>query len=209
MTESIEWLREFILNYPALEYLVIFFGAGFGGEFALLVLGFLAAQDIISIFPLIIVGFSGTLFSDTLWFLLGRTRMVKRIISHRYANTTVAVINQAISRVSRGSHFTALIIAKFLVGTRVLLIMYVSSTNIGFRDFIRYDLVAIFLWILVVLPIGFLSGLGFTYFSQILENIYAAIGFILLIILLVIMLEIWLKKKFTTDLEDGAGNMVK
>ncbi|TSC77633.1 MAG: hypothetical protein G01um101424_256 [Parcubacteria group bacterium Gr01-1014_24] len=197
MIESIEWLRMFILDYPSLEYIIIFFGTGFGGEFALLPLGFLAAQGVISILPLIVLSFLGTFFSDTLWFLLGRTAIVKNMISHRYANTTVSVINEAISRMSRGSHSTALIIAKFIVGTRVLLIMYVSTTNIRFQQFIRYDTVAIFLWILVVIPIGFLSGLGFTYFAEILENLYAAIGFILLVIIIIIMLEIWLKKIFT------------
>ncbi|KKS04003.1 MAG: hypothetical protein UU82_C0017G0019 [Candidatus Nomurabacteria bacterium GW2011_GWC2_41_8] len=197
MLESIEWLRIFIFDYRFFEYIIIFLAAGFGGEFALLALGFLAAQGVISVFSLIIFSFLGTLFSDTLWFLLGRTATVKKMISHRYADTTVSVINEAVNRMSRGSHSTALIIAKFLVGTRVLLIMYVSTTNIRFQQFIHYDLIAIFLWILVVIPIGFLSGLGFTYFAEILENLYIATGFILLIVILIIILEIWLKKIFT------------
>jgi|SRR3989344_4229800 len=197
MTDSIEWLRQLILNHQSLEYFIIFFAAGFGGEFALLALGFLAAQGFLSTIPLIILSFLGTFFSDTLWFLLGRTKIIKNIITHRHANTTVAIITEAVHRVSRGNHLLALIIAKFLVGTRVLLIMYVSTTNIRFKQFIRSDIIAIFIWISVVIPIGFLSGFGFIYLAEILENLYVAVGFILLIIIIIIILEIWLKRIFT------------
>ncbi|MDO8659477.1 MAG: VTT domain-containing protein [Candidatus Parcubacteria bacterium] len=197
MIASIEWLRVFIDHYPYLEYLVVFLGAAFGGELILLALGFLAAHNIVSIFPLIIFSFTGTLFSDTLWFFLGRTTFVKKIVTHRYANTTISVINKAVERVSKGNDLIALIIAKFLIGTRILLIMYVGTKIVKFKNFIRYDMVAIFLWLMVIIPIGFISGLGFTYFASILENVYAAVGFILLIIFLAIMLEIWLKNRFT------------
>ena len=122
---------------------------------------------------------------------------MKKVISHRYANTTVSIINEAVGRVSRGNHLVALIIAKFLVGTRVLLIMYVSTTQISFGQFMRYDLLAILIWIIVVIPIGFLSGLGFTYLAKILNNIYAAVGFILFVIFIVIIVEVLLKKSFT------------
>ncbi|MEK7219113.1 MAG: VTT domain-containing protein [Patescibacteria group bacterium] len=197
MIESIEWLRLFIAHYPYLEYLVIFLGAAFGGELVLLALGFLAAHNIVSVLPLIIFSFLGTFFSDTLWFFLGRTAIVKRMVMHRYANTTISVINKAIERVSKGSNLIALIIAKFLVGTRILLMMYVGTKIVKFKNFIYYDMIAISLWLVVVIPIGFISGLGFTYLASILENIYAAVGFILLIIFLAIMLEIWLKNRFT------------
>jgi membrane protein DedA with SNARE-associated domain len=199
MLGPIEWLRTLIIHYPSFEYIIIFFGAGFGGELGLLALGFLAAQNIISIFPLVILSFLGTSFTDTLWFTLGSTKMIKGAISHRYANTTISVINEALGRFSRGNHLMALIVAKFIVGTRVLLIMYVSSTGIGFKNFIRYDIFAIIIWLVVLLPIGFLAGLGYTYLAQILQNIYAATGFILLVILVVFMLQIWLKRKLTKE----------
>jgi membrane protein DedA with SNARE-associated domain len=196
MVESIEWLRVFIFHYPYLEYILILLGTAFGGELILLALGFLVAQNIISIYPLVVFGFLGTLFSDTLWFLLGRTSIIKRMVAHRYADTTILAINKAVDRVSGGNHLIAFIIAKFLVGTRILLMMYVGTKTIKFKDFIRNDMVAIFCWLIVVIPIGLLSGFGFTYLAEILENIYAAIGFILLIIFLAIVLEIWLKNRF-------------
>ncbi len=197
MVASIEWLRLFISHYHYLEYFAVFLGAAFGGELALFAFGFLAAHNVISIYFFIIFGFLGTLSSDSLWFFLGRTDLVKKIVTHRYAHSTIAVIDKAVNRVSRGNNLTALIIAKFLIGTRALFIMHFSTKAIHFKKFIHYDSIAILSWFAVIIPIGFLSGLGFVYFSSIVKNVYIAVGFILLIIFIAILLEIWLEKKFT------------
>ena len=196
MIEQLAWLREFIINYPSLQYVTIFFGAALGGELALFTLSFLAAQHILPLPALIIFSFLGTLCADSTWFLLGRTNVAKKIINHRYANSTIAVIAEAVRLVSRGSHFLALIFAKFLVGTRIVMLLYISNLPFSFGQFIRYNVVATFIWLLVVIPIGFISGLGFTYVAEVFHNLYAGVGFILLIILIIVVLQLWLKKIF-------------
>lgn len=196
MVAEIEWLRVFIDHYPYLEYLVIFLGAAFGGELVLLALAFLSAQAVFSVYVLIILSFLGTICSDALWFMLGKTQFVQKLITHRHADKTITVINKVVHRLSNGRHLVALIIAKFLVGTRILMIMYVGTKIPSFKHFIRYDAIAILVWLSVIIPIGFLSGLGFIYFAEILENLYVAIGFILVIIILGILAEMWFKNRF-------------
>jgi membrane protein DedA with SNARE-associated domain len=201
MVEYVEWLRQFIVNYPALQYIVVFLGAAFGGELAVISLAFLAAQGIFPLMPFFLVSFLGTLSSDVLWFLLGNTKFVGKLITHKYAHGTVSLLTETIRRVSRGSHLLALIMAKMMVGTRVILIMYIGKTDIHFKKFIVYDAVSVVLWLLVVMPIGFVSGLGFTYLSNIFENIYAGIGFVLLFAALIVLLQLWLKKRLTEEAE--------
>ncbi len=202
MTATIAWFSAFILSYPLLQYLIIFLGVGFGGEVAVISLAFLSAQNLFPLFVFFIVGFLGTISADILWFLLGKTKTAGKIIDHRYATYTISVIMEAIHKVSRGHHLLAFIFAKFLVGTRIVVILYVSKTNISFRHFVVNDMVAIFVWLTTLTSIGYLSGLGFTYISQILKNIYAGIGFILLILLIIVMAQIWLKKFFTKEGEE-------
>lgn len=197
MIESIEWLRMFMLDNPSFSYLVIFFGIAFLGESLLLVFGFLAAQGVISIFTLVLLSFSGTLFSNTIWFLLGKTVAVARIISHRYADNTISIIMQAIYRASKGSHLGAFIIIKFLFGTPFLLIMYTNKTDLSFKDFIFYEILVIFLWLIIIVPISLASGFGFTYFSGIFRNIYSAIGFVLFFIMSIFIIKLWLQKILT------------
>ncbi len=200
--EYLEWIRTFIFNYPALQYLVVYLGAAFGGEVAMIALSFLSAQGFLPFWPFLIVSFLGVLSSDSLWFFMGKTKMAERIFNHKYATATVIMITEAIHKVSRGNHLFALVFAKFLIGTRVVLILYVSKSNLSFKRFIVHDTVAIIVWLLVVVPIGFLSGLGFTYFSHILENIYAGIGFLILVLVLCIMMQMWLKRLFTKEGEE-------
>ena len=166
---------------------------------AIIILAFLSAQDIFPLFPFFLVSFSALIFSDTLWFMLGRTRPVLKMMNHRYATNTIWVIAQAIKRMSRGSNLLALIFIKFIIGTRVVLLFYFSRAGMTLKYFLSHNFVAIFIWLAVIIPIGFLSGLGFTYISNILKSIYAGIGFLLLVVLLVIMLQIYLKKIFTRE----------
>ncbi|OGI73920.1 hypothetical protein A3D42_02785 [Candidatus Nomurabacteria bacterium RIFCSPHIGHO2_02_FULL_41_18] len=202
MTDFILWLQVFLFNYPVLQYLMIFLGAAFGGEVAMITLSFLAAQGFFPLPSFFLVSFLGTLSSDVLWFVLGRTKTADKIFNHRYAIATILLITEAIRKISRGNHLFALIFAKFLIGTRVVLILYVSKTRIAFKNFIFDDMLAILVWLLVLVPIGFLSGLGFTFISGILQNIYAGIGFVILILFLFVMLQMWLKRYFTREGEE-------
>ena len=179
-----------------------FLGAAFGGEVAMITLSFLAAQNFFPIFALFIVSFLGVFSSDSLYFFLGRTKVATKIMDHRYAFNTVSIITEAIAKVSRGNHLLAFIFTKFLIGTRVVLILYIAKTNITFRNFIRNDSIAIFVWLVVLIPIGFLSGLGFTYISGVLENVYAGIGFVVLILFIVVIMQLWLKNFFTKEGEE-------
>ncbi|MEK7190209.1 MAG: hypothetical protein AAB661_00380 [Patescibacteria group bacterium] len=196
MIDSIEWLRIFISDHRSLEYIIIFFGTAFGGEPVLFIFAFLAAQKVISTFSFIILSFLGTFFSNTLWFFLGKTKTVDRIISHRYTNATISVVNEAVCRVSQGSHLVGLILAKFLFATPITLTMYVHKTGLGFKTFIYYESIAVALSLLFYIPIGYVSGLGFNYFAEILQNLYGAIGFVVLMVIIIIMIQLWLERTF-------------
>lgn len=199
---ELEWIRNFINTYPTLQYLVVFIGAAFGGELAMFTLGFLAAQGFFSIYLLFYVSFLGTMSSDILYFWLGRTKLADRLFSHEYTNTTINMITEAVRKVSKGSHFIALLLANFMIASRIILIIYVSKTDLKFKKFLYYESIALVLWLLVLISIGFFAGRGFTYLSNILQNIYTGIGFLLLIVLIMIFIQIWLKKFFTKEGEE-------
>ncbi len=194
MIDSIEWLRMLILEHRSLEYGIILLGATFGGELALFIFGFLLAQNILTAPSIIFFSLIGAFLPNLLWYLLGGTDYMERIVSHRNANGTFSVITEAVRRISRGSHLLALILIKFLVGTPVLLILYTNKTNLSFRRFFYYQSIATILSILVIMPMGYVSGRGFSYFSKIFENLYAGIGFLILVLFLVAVFQVWLER---------------
>src|SRR3989338_8282567 len=173
MPEHFEWLREFILNYPSLQYAIIFLGTGFGGELGLFALSFFAAQNVIPWTAFIVFSALGTFFTDSMWFLLGRTKFIKFMINHRYASPTVALVTEALQQVSRRNNQAAIILVKFLIGTRMAMFILISQIYPSYKEFAKHNALAVFVWLLVMVPAGYFAGLGFSYISQTLNNIYA------------------------------------
>lgn len=206
MLESIEWLRAFLVEYPSFEYIIIFVGTALGGEPALFLLGFLAAQDIVSMPLIIILSYFGAFLPNALWYFLGGTPLMQRIASHRHTTATVSMIVEAVKRASRGSHLIALIIIKFLIGTPVLLVMYTSKTKLSIKEFFYYQSVATLLSIAIIMPAGYFAGRGFIYFAEVFQNIYTALGVILAFTVLFFALQIWLEKRFTKEAQKELEN---
>ncbi len=194
--ESIEWLRVFILDYPLLHYLVLFFGPLIGGEVSIIVLAFLSAQGVISLLFLVILSFLAIFLADAIWFFLGRTAVAQRIISHRHISPTSTIIFEAVRRVSKGNHLVALVLAKLMPGTRILMIMYMSKSDLVFRKFVLYNAVATLFWLFIVISIGFISGAGYTYLAEIFKNLYLSVGFVFLVAIIIITIHLWIKKQF-------------
>lgn len=196
MIESIEWLRIFISDYPSLQYFALFFGPLLGGEFAIISFAFLSAQGVISLPLLAILSFLSVFLMDAILFFLGRTAVAQRIISHRHTSPTAMIIFEAVRRVSKGNHFTALVLAKLMPGTRILMILYASKSDLAFSKFALYNAGAIFLMLLILILIGFLSGSGFTYLAGIFKNLYVSAGFVFLVVFIIIIIHLWIKKQF-------------
>ncbi len=196
MIESIELLRILILDYPLLQYPLLFFGPMFGGEVVIIAFAFLSAQGVLSLFLIAILSFLAVFLMDAVWFFLGRSAVAKWIISHRHVSPTAVIIFESVRRVSRGNHFIALVIAKLMPGTRILMIMYMSKSDIVFKKFALYNTAAILIWLLIIIPIGFISGTGFTYLAGIFKHLYVSVGFVFLVVIIIIAIHLWIKKQF-------------
>ncbi len=197
MAESIEWLRLFIIDYQSIEYLIIFLAAMFGGEIVLFLVGFLIAQNFFSSFLIVPIIFLGAFLPNIFWFFLAKTKLIDKTATSRHGSVTFAVITEAIHRASKGNHFLAFIIIKFLVGTPVLLVTYIHKTQLSFKKFMYYQSTSLALSIFIIAFIGFTAGKGYAYVSEISENIYTSIGFILFFVFILLVFQVWFEKFFT------------
>jgi membrane protein DedA with SNARE-associated domain len=198
----IDWLRILVENHHALEYLIVFAGAAFGGEVVMISLGFLLAQGVFGLVPFIIASFLGTYSTDILWFTMGQTKWANKFFTHRYTSGTVHMITEAMRRISRGSDFVALLLANFMLASRIVLIMYVSKKKMNVVKFLIYEAVAVSLWLAAVIGIGYISGLGFTYLASTFKSIYVTIGFVLVILFAIVLAQIWFEKRLTKKEEN-------
>ena len=53
-----------------------------------------------------------------------------------------------------------LLYTKFLYGTRLITILHLSSRKISFRSFFLFNIISAVIWLFVVIPLGWLAGMG-------------------------------------------------
>lgn len=196
MDSAINFIQFFIENHKSFEYLIIFAWAILGGELALFSLGFLIASKYLPILPTLVLAFVGSFVPNIVWFLCGKSKIINKIIINRYADSAISSLTDSIHKITKSNYLLGIVIAKFLVGTPVILMLYINKTKLSFEKFMYYESVAILLSVMFIMPIGFASGFGFNYLANILENIYGILGFLLLTLVAVFVINSLFKKIF-------------
>ncbi len=177
------------LSYQMIGFLAfykqaaIFFGTFFLAESIVLASSFLAAQGFWSIKTVFVFSLLGTVSCDFFWYFWG-LRFLK--ITHQW-NTCLNIYDKIAffaDKVTRRSAFLMFLLMKFLYGTRFLMVIYLGAQKMRFLKFVVYDLIVTCIWLLVVIPIGWLAGRGMYSFFLIYKNLnYVFIALIILIII--------------------------
>ena len=179
----------------AYELPAIFFGAFFFGEMIILSAAFLAGQDVWSIGNVFWLAFAGTVLSDMLWFVFGRS-----LTSATYwqkAQKTYGGFLRRLDRLTGQRPFLSLLFIKFVYGTRVLTIIYLSVRKIRLWQFLLFDAVGTVLWLGVMLSVGWLAGRGVVNVLGAVHQVeYGLLGLILLILLFKYA-TVWIEKYLT------------
>ena len=97
--------------------------------------------------------------SDILWF-----RFAKRIFGKTRRWNAKSLKDKkiilAIEKLSSNKTFLMLLYTKFLYGTRLITILHLSSRKISFRSFFLFNIISAVIWLFVVIPLGWLAGMG-------------------------------------------------
>lgn len=177
--------------YP---YLVPFIGVMVGGEGVVLVIAALSATTgVLSFNELVFWTFAGTVIADSGWFALGRyggDYLEKWPPIHRKLTEVAGFV----SRLTRRRHFVALLITKFLFGTRIIMLLYLSKEKMTFRTFLIYNSFVTIIWALAVVGLGWLAGRGVVWASDIFGDITFALGLLLIAVVVLYGLRLWLNE---------------
>lgn len=134
-------------------------GSFFFGEAVIVTAAYLAAKFNWPLFPLFAAAFAGTLVSDILWFMAGHMLFVRLQLWQRYEQRYHKIIS-AIERITGKRLFLCLLYIKFLYGTRILTLLYLSWRKLPFSQFLIYNSLGTALWLVVILSIGWVTGKG-------------------------------------------------
>ena len=165
--------------------LAVFSLAFFFGDTAVMAAAYVAAQLEWSVVAVFLMALLGTVTADTLWFYFGRKILLRlhkwNKLKHKYERVV-----KKLERMSERHLLLSLLYVKFLYGTRIVTILYLSWRRITIPKFIMYDTLGVIGWLLVLLPIGWLAGKGVANFVPIIDS---AAYFLLALVVMVLLVR--------------------
>jgi len=174
----------------------IFLGAFFFGETVVITAAALSAQGIWSVFNVFWLSLAGTVISDAIWFLSGQAifRLTNKWSKNQKKYQSLIA---KLDKITGQKPFLSLLFIKFLYGTRILTILYLSVRQIGFWAFVIFDTVGTIFWLVVVISIGWLAGKGVVNFIPLVHKTEYALLAIVLVVVFFKLITLWIEKKIT------------
>ena len=176
----------------------IFWGAFFFGETVIITAAFLAGSGWWSLATVFWLALAGTVISDVGWFFAGRYIASR---SRRWADRQ-ARHGQFLARVDQlfGQRpFLVLLFIKFLYGTRILTIIYLSLRKVPLALFILFDTIGTIIWLAVMLTIGWLASQGLGNLFPILQKTEYALSLLVVIIIGYKLVTAWIAKQLNNE----------
>jgi membrane protein DedA with SNARE-associated domain len=187
----------FIFLLPANLLLAVFLGAFFFGDSVIITLSYVAAQRGWSVWHVFLGAFAGTLISDIMWYYFGR-----RLARKKHAWNTYFSRHRHLTRVAKQlapkDPFLALLYIKFLYGSHILTMLYISWKNIPLKSFILYDIAGICIWLAAIIGIGWFAGREYMIFEQVAGSFEYVATTLLLVLVITKLLSLWITKRFAS-----------
>ena len=189
------WIVSLLSTY---QLPAIFIGSFFFGETVIITAAFLSAQGIWAPGNVFWLSLAGTMASDSLWFLFGHyvfTLLGKwEAYKDKYAKFALRL-----EKISGRRPFLALLFIKFLYGTRILTIIYLSLRKISFGTFTLFNAIGTVIWLSVIIPIGWLTGKGIADFVPIFNKLEYGLIFLVLVVAAFKAITLWAGKKIESE----------
>lgn len=174
----------------------IFLGAFFFGETVIISAAFLAGHGVWSLYTVFLLSFLGTIISDSLWFLFGST-ILRFLTRWKRGRKKVKELEKEEVPLKKHTPFFVLLFIKFLYGTRILTIIYLSSRKMSFGLFTLFNAIGTTIWLLIMLTIGWIAAKGTHQFSPLLQKTEYALSILAVTLILAHFIVVWISKKIT------------
>jgi len=91
--------------------------------------------------------------------------------------------------------FLSLLFIKFLYGTRIMAILYLSMRRMRFLTFLLFNTIGTIIWLVAIILVGWLAGKGVANIDEIYQRFEFVLMTLVLLLVCYKMLTIWLGKK--------------
>ncbi|MDO8566924.1 MAG: hypothetical protein Q7R58_02100 [bacterium] len=158
---SEEQFAELAVLIPEFSFLIALVAPLIGGEVAVSFLAFLAGQGIFPLWKIIAGSFFGMILLDSFWFMVPRSRWGERLKEKARVSDKYRALEKRVEFFSHNNDIVILILSKVLIGTRILILAYLSIRKISFIRFFAYNSVATLVWAIVLGYVGWFAGRGY------------------------------------------------
>jgi membrane protein DedA with SNARE-associated domain len=187
----IEFLTTLLTTYQIPS---IFIGAFFFGDSVILTGAYLAGELGWSPVPIFLAALAGTIVSDTLWFFFGKY-FASRFSEVKFLKKEREKMSGFIARLVGERPWQALIMVKFLYGSRVAMILYCAASGISFWSFSLFNAIGAVVWLLVFIPLGYVAGMGISQVAPFIDALPAALAVLVASFIVFRIITIWMEKK--------------
>ena len=187
-------LENILLGYlNQYQILVIFIGTFLFGDTIVISLAFFAEQGALSLSSLIIFGFLGTVISDSIWFFMSKYLCEIKYIKKKIFQNKKLV--KTVDKLTGKKPLLFLIFAKFLYGTRIIFIIYLSIKKLKYLKFLLYNSIGTVIWLLTLIFLGWFSAKGAVNLIPIFKDAQYLLMIALVLALVIKGITIWLTDK--------------
>ncbi|MEK6915816.1 MAG: hypothetical protein AABW89_04725 [Nanoarchaeota archaeon] len=180
-----ENLINFLLNLFSDNVILFSPIAGFLSEDILLFIVILASVQEISMSVFLIValfGLIGIIIHDSLLYYFTNLKFFNRF-SAKFSSSNNSLI-KLIRGFDKSKYLVPLTFSKFIYGLRTAAVI-LFSRNRKFKHFLLYNSIATLIWLIVMLPIGWLAGQGFSFLLKTAANIEKILAMIFILIVII------------------------
>lgn len=178
----------------AYSYLFLFFGVVVEGEIFPLAAGMLVAMSFMNLYAAIAVTFVGAVVGDILWFKVASHW--GRMLLNRFGKflwlkrDKLAGLEEHFKQNGKKTLF----VTKFIYTFGHSSIIVAGLARMNFKEFIKVDLIASFLWACLFVLLGNFFGASFSALKHMLRDVVWA-GIIVLVVLIIV--QVYARKKLS------------
>ncbi len=159
--------------------------AGFLSEEVLLFFIILSGVGVTNLWIVALFGFIGIIVHDSVFYFFACSNIIKKLNTKIKFSENNKGIVLFIEKLGNGGYFKPLLLSKFIYGTRVPLIFYAAHREKNFGKFILYNILTVLCWFLIMAPIGWLAGQGFSKLLRVVRGIEKVLAVILILAIIV------------------------
>ena len=153
-------VKELYLFVVFNPYLVSSIG-GFLSEEFLVFLAILSGRGLLKLWIVFVFGFFGIFLSDSLWFYLGKSKIIGFIKKLINLEKKIEKLDERMDFIDKKRNFVYILATKFVYGTRIASIVYYSIKGMKYKKFLFYDFFAVLIWLVIMVPAAWFAGKGF------------------------------------------------